>query len=194
MESAALAGKREGCWVCIPEDIPSLWGKTGISPWEIPERPGCGTAISLLPGMAVEDPVLKFKNGAVPEGGPPDSWAGDEVGVDNCDRTESSGLTICGGCDALTSDTTSSNEAQLLSLGEAAGCAKAWLGGGACDTATAGGSGSASKSIKLAELCHLTSAAFPLVDPKLLEDAVLYNKKKWYDEKQEIQYKFKPKI
>ena len=92
--------------------------------------------------------------------------------TDNWESTDSNVPTLAGAGGACGA---TSNEAQLLSLLEFAVCVTdcgAELCGG-CGTAEVIGSGSASKSIKLPEGSNLVSTTFSLMDPKLLEEAVL---------------------
>lgn len=90
---------------------------------------------------------------------------GTEPETDNWESTDSNVPTLAGAGGAWGA---TSNEAQLLSLTD---CGAELCGG--CGTAEVIGSGSASKSIKLPEGSNLVSTTFSLMDPKLLEEAVL---------------------
>ena len=105
----------------------------------------------------------------------PETWSGKDDGTDNWDSIDSSGFTFERPWDTFTSGATS-KEAQLLSsefvgftIWATVVCV-AWGIAGAI-----GGSGTSSKSIRLLIVSSLTSDGVPLLDAKLLEDAVLCN-------------------
>lgn len=144
----APPAKGGGIWVFPPDP------KLGSKP--------VGNVVMLPTGAAGTAPVAPCD----PE------TPGTEAETDNWESTDSNVPTLAGAGGACG---VTSNEAQLLSLlvvtVSVTDCgAELW---GGCGTAEAIGSGSASKSIKLPAGSTLVSTIFSLMDPKLLEEAVL---------------------